>query len=73
MATGSSFSWLLWHAPLFVDVLRKHFLYCLQPALGSSWIFPAPALESAFALRTPGFLYLRMALETRPRLWVCYS
>ena len=43
----------------------SYYFLVLHPTLGSSCTFPAPVLQSATSLRSPGALYWRTALETK--------
>ena len=40
----------------------------LKDALGSSFIFPGPVLQSSISLSSPGFFYWRMTFEIK--IWV---
>lgn len=70
LATGSSFSWFLYHfdvTPLqwiFFFLTFSYFM-TLQDAPGSSFIFPAPVLEWAICPRSPGPFSWRMRLEIK--------
>ena len=55
MAIGSSFSWLLWHAPSFVCVLCKHFLSCTTTCSRLILYIPFPCPRISNCSKDPWF------------------
>ena len=71
LAIGSFFSWLLCPFSIlqllwvFFFFLTLPYFLTLQDSPCSSFIFPAPALQSAISSQSPGSFYWRMVLETK--------